>query len=66
MSRDVDQVIRYVMSLTHLPLVQRQIMVNRLDPRPTQDEIERASEQVYPSAAPSVPAPSATPTEEDQ
>jgi hypothetical protein len=46
MSRDVDRVIEYVLELERerfLPPVMAQVMVERLDPAPTRDEIERAA-----------------------
>lgn len=48
MARDVDRIILYVREQTDIAPVQRQVMVNRLDPPPTQEELDRASAQVYP------------------
>lgn len=48
MARDIDRLIEYVRTLDYLPPVLQQVVVNRLDPEPTQDEIDRAREQVYP------------------
>ena len=48
MARDVDRIIDYVNRQTDIPPVHRQVMVNRLDPAPTQEELDRASAQVYP------------------
>lgn len=48
MARDVDAIIDYVKRQTHIPPIHRQILINRIDPEPTLEEIDRASDQVYP------------------
>jgi hypothetical protein len=52
MNRDVDRVIDYINGLDYIPPVHRRVMVNRLDPRPTQAEIDRAAAEVYPERKP--------------
>lgn len=49
MSRDVDRVIDYIKTIDDIPPVHRQIMINRLDPPPSKEELALACEQVYPS-----------------
>jgi len=51
MARDVDRVMDYVHHMLDVPPVHRQVMLNRLDPPPTQEELDRAREQVYPTKA---------------
>lgn len=51
MSRDVDRVIVYVRNLERerfLPPVMAQVLVNRIDPPPSTEELEVARAQVYP------------------
>lgn len=50
MARTIDDVIDYVRHFDRLPPVMKQVVINRLDPEPTEEEIERAARQVYPDA----------------
>jgi hypothetical protein len=52
MARDIDRVIEYVRDLERerfLPPVMAQVIVDRLDQAPTQDELDHARQKVYPS-----------------
>lgn len=52
MSRDVDRIIEFVNEITDIPPVYKRVLVNRIDPPPTQEELERARLEVYPNALP--------------
>jgi hypothetical protein len=48
-ARDIDRVIEYVRELERervLPPTMAQVIVDRLDPAPTEDELERAADKV--------------------
>lgn len=49
MARDVDTIIEFIRRQDYIPPVHRQVLVNRIDPPPTQAELDRAKEQVYPN-----------------
>lgn len=48
MTRQVDEVIDFIRSLSSIPPVQRQVMIARLDREPTQAELDAAAAVVYP------------------
>jgi hypothetical protein len=50
MARDIDRVIEYVRELERerfLPPIMAQVIVNRLDPPPSPEELDRAKAEVY-------------------
>lgn len=49
MARDVDVIIAHIKSLNHIPPIHRQVMANRLDPPPTQAELDEARQTLYPA-----------------
>lgn len=63
MARDVDRIIEYVRSVDYIPPVLKQVLVNRIDPPPTRDELDRAHEQVYPNVRNNDPWKDGTVTE---
>lgn len=48
MARDVDTIIEFVRKQSYIPPVLRQVMIGRLDPAPTREEIDAAKAIVYP------------------
>lgn len=45
--RDIDVIINYVNGQTSLSAVERRILVNRIDQKPTQDEILQAQAELF-------------------
>ena len=42
MARDIDDVISYVRNMPHMSLLEKQVLIMRLEPRPTKEEFEAA------------------------
>jgi hypothetical protein len=48
--RDIDAILDAVRREDRIPPVIKQVLINRIEPRPTPEEIERARQQVYPES----------------
>lgn len=44
--RDIDRLIELVCKQNYLPIAHRQVIINRLDPRPTDEELRLAKSQL--------------------
>jgi hypothetical protein len=49
--RDIDAILEAVRREDRIPPIIKQVLINRIEPRPTPEEIERARQQVYPELA---------------
>lgn len=49
MARDVDTVIEFIKNQSYIPPIHRQVMANRLENPPTQEELDKARNDLYPN-----------------
>lgn len=46
--RHIDEILEAVRNHPHIPPVHKQVLISRIEPEPTREELDRASAQVYP------------------
>ncbi len=46
MARDIDRLLEHINGLEWLPPIHRQVLINRIEPPPTQGELDCAAAQV--------------------
>jgi hypothetical protein len=46
--RDIDRIIRAIEEDDRIPPVHKRVLINRIEPPPTREELDRAQAEVYP------------------